>query len=115
MGLPPRTSTLMDIRRPSGAVVAPADTWAGEQDWYSDSDKPKHQLGLSTSSMGALSVAEKRDFTSVLSFRFVSSETPIAREVPPRSADGTSAYAMPVRFPSANSNVRRFDPSRLAL
>jgi hypothetical protein len=29
--------------------------------------------------------------------------------------DGTSAYAMPVRFPSVNSNVLRFDPSRLAL
>ena len=29
--------------------------------------------------------------------------------------DGTSAYAMPVRFPSATSNVLRFDPSRLAL
>jgi transposase len=30
-------------------------------------------------------------------------------------SDGTSAYAMPVRFPSAINNVLRFDPSRLAL
>jgi hypothetical protein len=29
--------------------------------------------------------------------------------------DGTSAYAMPVRFPSAISSVFRLDPSRLAL
>src|SRR6266481_5071048 len=30
-------------------------------------------------------------------------------------AAGNSAYAMPVRLPTANSNMRRFDPSRLAL
>ena len=65
--------------------------------------------------MGAWIVAEKLDFTSVLSSIFVSSGTPITGEAPARSPDGTSAYAMPVRFPSANSNVLRFDPSRLAL
>src|SRR5581483_11750584 len=115
MGLPPRTSTLIDIRRPSGAVVAPADTWAGEHDWYSDSDRPKHQAGMSTCSMGAWIVAEKLDFTSVLFSIFVSPGTPITREAPSCSSDGTSANAMPVRFPSANSNVFQFDPSRLAL
>jgi hypothetical protein len=33
--LPPMISTLIDIRVPSGAVVAPAATCAGEHAWYS--------------------------------------------------------------------------------
>lgn len=37
------------------------------------------------------------------------------RQVQNCSANGISAYAMPVRFPSANSSVLRLDPSRLAL
>jgi hypothetical protein len=38
MMLPPITSTLIDMRRPSGALVAPAATCAGEHLWYSASD-----------------------------------------------------------------------------
>jgi hypothetical protein len=88
---------------------------SGEQDWYSDSDRPKHQAGMSTFSIGAWIVAEKLEFTRVRFSITVSSGTPITPEVSPRTADGTSASAMPVRFPSAKSNVLRFDPSRLAL
>jgi hypothetical protein len=65
--LPPRISTLIDMRRPSGDVVAPAEQCAGEQDWYSDSGSVKHQVGMSTLSIGALIVAEKLDSTKVLS------------------------------------------------
>jgi hypothetical protein len=57
----------MDIRLPSGEVVAPAEQCAGEQAWYSDSGKVKHHEGISTFSMGALIVAEKLDSTKVLS------------------------------------------------
>ncbi len=70
-----------------------------------------------TFSIGALIVAEKLDSTKVLSsisrppvVFFAIGECLIAQY-----PDGTSAYAMPVRFPSATSNVLRFDPSRLAL
>src|ERR1700722_5457316 len=55
------------MRRPSGEVVAAAEQWAGEQAWYSDSDKLKHHEGMSTFSIGALILAEKLDSTKVLS------------------------------------------------
>src|ERR1700756_4263341 len=55
------------MRRPSGEVVAPAEQCAGEQAWYSDSDKLKHHEGISTFSIGALILAEKLDSTKVLS------------------------------------------------
>src|SRR5262249_14666125 len=49
--------------RPSGwrdgAVVKPAAMWAGEQPWYSLSERPKHHAGMSTLSIGALTVAMK--------------------------------------------------------
>lgn len=51
----------MDMRLPSGEVVAPAEQCAGEQAWYSDSGKLKHHEGISTFSIGALIVAEKLD------------------------------------------------------
>jgi hypothetical protein len=53
------------MRRPSGALVAPAEQCAGEQAWYSASDSAKHQEGISTFSMGALILAEKLDSTKV--------------------------------------------------
>ena len=53
----------MDIRRPSGAVVKPAAMCAGEQPWYSVSDRLKHQVGMSIFSIGALMVAVKLEST----------------------------------------------------
>src|ERR1700686_2368356 len=58
------------MRRPSGEVVAPAEQCAGEQAWYSDSDKLKHHEGISTFSIGALILAEKLDSTKVMSSIF---------------------------------------------
>jgi hypothetical protein len=61
-------STLMDMRLPSGAVVNPAETWVGEQPWYSRSGRLKHQAGISIFSIGALMVAVKLESTICLSF-----------------------------------------------
>ena len=41
-------------RQRSDAVVKPAETWAGEQPWYSCSERLKHHAGISTLSIGAL-------------------------------------------------------------
>lgn len=38
-----------------------------EQDWYSDSDSVKHEEGICTFSMRALIIAEKADWTKMLS------------------------------------------------
>jgi hypothetical protein len=54
-------------------VVVPAEKWAGEHAWYSDSGNVKHQEGISTFSMGALIMAEKLELTMVLSSIFISS------------------------------------------
>jgi hypothetical protein len=59
------------MRRPSAPVVTAAEKCAGEQAWYSDSGNVKHQEGMSTFSMGALMMAEKFEFTKVLSSIFL--------------------------------------------
>src|SRR3954465_8051906 len=89
-------STLSDIRRPSGAVVAPAATWAGEHAWYSASGSEKHQAGMSTFSIGALIVAEKLDSMIVKSSAVV---------------DGASA--MTAMWGLLGCVVRRWGPARL--
>src|SRR5580704_9284230 len=99
------------MRRPSGEVVAPAEQCAGEQAWYSDSDKLKHHEGISTFSIGALILAEKLDSTKVLSsisrppvVVFVIDECLISadavdaeEEKPVRLVDGTMAAHRRVR------------------
>src|SRR4051794_37927792 len=61
------TSTLNDIRLPSGVVVKPAATCAGEHSWYSFSLSVKHHSGRSIFSTGALIVAVKLESTISLS------------------------------------------------
>src|SRR3954466_11528983 len=57
------TSTLIDIRLPSGVVVNPAAICAGEHSWYSFSLSVKHHSGRSILSMGASIVAVKLEST----------------------------------------------------
>ena len=56
-------STLIDMRSPSGVVVKPAATWAGEQPWYSLSGRVNTQAGRSIFSIGALMIAVKLEST----------------------------------------------------
>jgi hypothetical protein len=53
----------MDMRLPSGAVINPAETCAGEQPWYSFSGRLKHHAGMSIFSIGVLIIAVKLEST----------------------------------------------------
>src|SRR6516164_2830983 len=70
MRLPPITSTLIDIGRPSSVVVVPAAIWSGgAQRWYSASGRCSSQSAMSTRSTGAWIVAVFLDSTSTMSVR----------------------------------------------
>src|SRR6516164_6293852 len=70
MRLPPITSTLIDIGRPSSVVVVPAAIWSGgAQRWYSASGRCSSQSAMSTRSIGAWIVALFSVSTSTMSVR----------------------------------------------